>query len=97
MRVSFYANAATLRCFGFARDEFLGMPSRLSAEAPRREEREALLADVRRQGYASGYRGLRIGKQGQHFWIEDVTVWNLVENGERVGQAATYRRITPME
>jgi MEKHLA domain len=59
-----YANTATLRCFGFTHAEFIGMPSRLSAEAPRREERDALLADVARQGFSTGYRGLRIGKQG---------------------------------
>jgi PAS domain S-box-containing protein len=91
-----YANAATLRCFGYSADEFIGLPSRLSAEAPNREERDALLHRVQRDGFATGYRGLRIAKDGTRFWIEDVTVWNLVDaDGIRIGQAATYRRISP--
>ncbi|GAB4063551.1 MEKHLA domain-containing protein [Uliginosibacterium sediminicola] len=91
-----YANAATLRCFGYSADEFIGLPSRLSAEAPNREERDALLQRVQGDGFASGYRGLRIAKDGRRFWIEDVTVWNLLDAaGARIGQAATYRRITP--
>lgn len=91
-----YANAATLRCFGYCADEFIGLPSRLSAEAPNRQERDTLLQRVSRDGFATGYRGLRIAKDGTRFWIEDVTVWNLVDaNGIHVGQAATYRRITP--
>jgi PAS domain S-box-containing protein len=91
-----YANAATLRCFGYGADEFIGLPSRLSAEVPNREERDALLQRVQRDGFATGYRGLRIAKDGTRFWIEDVTVWNLVDaDGIRIGQAATYRRITP--
>ncbi|MBM3117064.1 MEKHLA domain-containing protein [Jeongeupia naejangsanensis] len=91
-----YANLAAQTCFEYDWDEFIGLPSRLSAEAPNRDERDRLLADVARQGYASGYRGLRIAKSGRRFWIEDVTVWNLVDAaGLRLGQAATYRRITP--
>jgi PAS domain S-box-containing protein len=90
-----YANAATLHCFGYSAEEFIGLPSRLSAEAPNREERDALLRRVSRDGFATGYRGLRIAKDGTRFWIEDVTVWNLVgADGIRMGQAATYRRIT---
>jgi PAS domain S-box-containing protein len=90
-----YANAATLRCFGYAANEFIGLPSRLSAEAPDRQERDALLQRVTRDGCATGYRGLRIAKDGTRFWIEDVTVWNLVDaDGIRIGQAATYRRIS---
>ena len=90
-----YANDITLRCFGYSADEFIGLPSRLSAEAPNREERDALLQRVSRDGFATGYRGLRIAKDGTRFWIENVTVWNLLDaNGMRIGQAATYRSIT---
>ncbi|GHD69247.1 MEKHLA domain-containing protein [Jeongeupia chitinilytica] len=92
-----YANRAAQRCFEYDWNDFVGLPSRLSAEAPNRDERARLLADVSRQGYASGYRGLRIARSGRRFWIEDVTVWNLIgTDGIRHGQAATYRRITPV-
>ncbi|AOY01396.1 MEKHLA domain-containing protein [Jeongeupia sp. USM3] len=91
-----YANRAAQACFEYGWDEFVGLPSRLSAEAPDRAERDRLLADVTRHGYASGYRGLRIARSGRRFWIEDVTVWNLIDAaGVCHGQAATYRRITP--
>ncbi|MGV9383648.1 MEKHLA domain-containing protein [Nonomuraea sp. NPDC003707] len=73
--------------------EFVGLPSRLSAEPDRREDRRALLDAVRRDGFATGYRGQRIAKSGGRFWIEDVTMWNLVDgDGLLVGQAATFRR-----
>jgi PAS domain S-box-containing protein len=92
-----YANRAALRCFEYRWDELIGMPSRLSAEAPNRAERDALLGAVARQGYARGYRGLRIAKSGRRFWIEDVTVWNLLDaSGQPCGQAASYRRTSPM-
>lgn len=92
-----YANRAAQACFEYGWDELVGLPSRLSAEAPNREERQALLSAVARDGYASGYRGLRIAKSGRRFWIEEVTVWNLVDaSGLVLGQAATYRRITPV-
>ncbi|MDQ8023614.1 MAG: MEKHLA domain-containing protein [Moraxellaceae bacterium] len=91
-----YANMSAQRCFGYAWGEFVGMPSRLSAEAPDRAERDVLLAAVARDGFATGYRGLRIAKDGRRFWIEDVTVWNLVDEAGRVhGQAATYLRTRP--
>ena len=91
-----YANRTAQRCFGFDWDEFTQLESRLSAEAPNREERQQLLEAVQRNGFASGYRGLRIAKDGRRFWIEDVTVWNLVdEAGIYHGQAATYRQWRP--
>ncbi|WP_028455247.1 MEKHLA domain-containing protein [Chitinilyticum litopenaei] len=88
-----YANACAQACFGYPAAELIGLPSRLSAEAPNREERQQLLDQVSRQGFATGYRGLRIARDGRRFWIEDVTVWNLLDaTGACHGQAATYRR-----
>lgn len=34
----FYANNTAQACFGYSWQEFIGMPSRLSAEAPNRED-----------------------------------------------------------
>jgi PAS domain-containing protein len=88
-----YANRAAQRCFEYSWEEFIGFPSRLSAETPNQEERQRLLDAVARDGFATGYRGLRIARSGRRFWIEDVTVWNLVDAaGVLHGQAATYRR-----
>lgn len=87
-----YANATAQACFEYTWEELTGLPSRLSAEAPEREERQRLLDGVMQHGFATGYRGLRVAKSGRRFWIEDVTVWQLAdENGVLHGQAATYR------
>jgi len=87
-----YANQAAQRCFEYTWEEMTALRSRLSAEHPNREERDRLLESVRTHGFASGYRGLRIAKSGRRFWIENVTVWNLVDRqGVYHGQAATYR------
>ncbi len=88
-----YANAAAQRCFEYSWAEFITLPSRLSAEAPDRTERQNLLDQVARQGYASGYRGLRISRSGRRFWIEDGTVWQMTDAGGTVhGQAAVFPR-----
>lgn len=87
-----YANRMAQESFGYSRDELIGMPSRLSAEAPDRAERDRLLAAVARDGCVAGYSGIRIAKSGRRFPIADVVVWQLVDaDGVTQGQAATYR------
>ena len=87
-----YANSVAQRCFGYDWEAFTRLESRLSAEAPNREERQRLLEAVQRDGFAHGYRGLRIARDGRRFWIEDVSMWNLVDDaGILHGQAAMYR------
>jgi len=86
-----YANLAAQRCFGYAWEEFLRLPSRLSAEAPEQGERERLLAAVKAEGFIKNYRGIRIAKSGRRFLIEDAVVWELIdETGARHGQAAMF-------
>lgn len=87
-----YANRTAQDCFGYSWNEFVGMPSRLSAQAPEREERQRFLESVSANGFIDNYRGLRIAKSGRRFWIEDATVWQLQRDGEYLGQAAVFRR-----
>jgi len=88
-----YANRAAQTCFGYAWDELVGLPSRLSAEPVHQEERQRLLDQVSSRGYASDYAGIRISKTGRRFWIEDGTVWQLMdEHGMLHGQAAMFTR-----
>lgn len=88
-----YANRAAQACFGYSWAEFVGLPSRLSAETPERAARQALLDAVARDGYIADYRGVRIAKSGRRFWIEQAVVWELIDDaGRRVGQAATFER-----
>jgi hypothetical protein len=88
-----YANLAAQRLFACCWQELVGMPSRLSAEAEEREQRQELMDSVLARGYVSGYRGRRVTKSGEFFWIEDTTVWNLVDaDGTLYGQAAVFPR-----
>ena len=88
-----YANLAALSCFEYPEDELIGLPSRLTAEPPDRDERQRLLEDVARDGFVENYRGLRISKSNRRFWIEEATVWMLVDHdGRNHGQAAIFRR-----
>jgi hypothetical protein len=89
--VFFYANKTAQRCFEYGWDAFVTIPSRLSAEAPNREERQRLLDAVARNGFISDYRGMRVARSGRRFWIEGGTVWELIdETGRRHGQAAIF-------
>jgi hypothetical protein len=86
-----YANKAAQNCFEYPWDEFVTLPSRLSAELPNRAERQQLLDAVTSNGFISDYRGLRIAKSGRRFWIEDGIVWQLLDqDGNLRGQAATF-------
>lgn len=86
-----YANTAAQRCFEYPWAELAVLPSRLSAEAPNRAERQALLDRVARDGFAEGYSGLRISRSGRRFVIEDVTMWQLIDGqGVLLGQGAMF-------
>lgn len=91
--IFFFANRSALAAFDCTLDHFTSMPSRYSAEAPEREERQALLDRVRKHGFADDYRGVRITATGRKFTITDGIVWNLIDREGRLhGQAATFRR-----
>jgi hypothetical protein len=86
-----YANKTAQNCFGYAWEEFLALPSRLSAETQDQAERQRILDRVRRDGFMSGYRGVRIAKSGRRFIIADGVVWEMIDKqGTRHGQAATF-------
>jgi hypothetical protein len=86
-----YANRVAQACFEYSWEEFIGLPSRLSAEAPARAERQALLDAVAKNGFMTGYRGVRVAKSGRRFLIEDGLIWELIdEEGVRHGAAATF-------
>lgn len=87
----FFGNRAALAAFETDLAKFIGMPSRLSAEAPQREERQRLLDRVSASGFIDDYAGVRISAKGRRFRIEGAVVWNLIDaEGTRHGQAATF-------
>jgi hypothetical protein len=92
-----YGNQTALELFALSWAELIQMPSRLTAEAPDRAERARLLAEVTAHGFIDNYSGVRIAHTGQRFLIEQATVWNLIdEEGQRCGQAATFREWRPV-
>lgn len=92
-----YANRAGLDLFELTWAELTTMPSRLTAEAPERAERERLLARVAAHGYIDDYAGVRISRSGRRFRIRGATVWNLIDaHGRQLGQAATFADWEPL-
>jgi len=91
-----YANLAAQRLFERTWEEIVGLPSRLSAEAPAREARERLLQRVVEHGFIEDYSGVRIAKSGRRFRILCATVWNVSDaSGRRTGQAASFSAWEP--
>ncbi len=86
-----YGNAAALALWEMPWVELTRTPSRLTAEAPNREERARLLAAVTANGFIDDYSGIRVSKTGRRFRIAQATVWNLLdERGRYAGQAAMF-------
>ncbi|VVE83662.1 MEKHLA domain-containing protein [Pandoraea sputorum] len=95
--VFMYGNKTAQRRFGYDWDEITRLPSRLSAEAPNREERQRFLERVQRLGYETGYKGVRITKTGERFMIEEATLWQLIDDdGKLHGQAVVIPRTRDM-
>jgi hypothetical protein len=87
--VFIYGNKAAQNLFGYDWNELITLPSRLSAEPLERDSRAEFLEGVARDGYVTGYSGIRIAKSGRRFRIADATVWQLIDDEAGIwGQAA---------
>ncbi|WP_041745693.1 MEKHLA domain-containing protein [Coraliomargarita akajimensis] len=92
-----YGNCCAQSLFELNWDQLTALPSRYSAEAMHRDERQRLLDDVRTQGFSESYRGIRISSTGKRFYIESARIWMLITpDGKTVGQAATFASWTPL-
>lgn len=92
-----YGNRAALDLFELSWAELVRMPSRLTAEAPDRDERARLLARVAADGWSDDYAGVRVSRTGRRFRIVGATVWNLIDGeGRPCGQAAAFGRWHPV-
>jgi len=86
-----YGNLCALDLFAMIWDVFTQTPSRYTAEAPNRAERERLLKTVSDKGFIDDYSGIRISSDGRRFRIHQATVWNVFnQSGQKTGQAATF-------
>ncbi|MFI4874058.1 MAG: MEKHLA domain-containing protein [Blastopirellula sp. JB062] len=90
-----FGNQTALDLWEIDLPAFLQMPSRLTAEPMHRDERARLLQRTERDGYVDDYRGVRISSRGRRFWIDQATIWNIVDDADAyLGQAATFDRWT---
>jgi len=88
-----YGNRLAFQLWETKWEDFIGMPSRLTAETPEREGRDQLLAEVAAKGYSDKYGGIRATQSGRRFKIEEAIVWNVLDEwGRYAGQAATFEK-----
>jgi len=93
-----FANRAALQLWEMPLQDFLGTPSRHTAEPVHRAERAQLLARTTRDGYIEDYSGIRIAASGRRFRIHQAVVWNVLDDdGSPAGQAATFSDWTMLE
>ncbi len=90
-----YGNQAALDLWEMTWEQLTHTPSRQTAEPVNQEERARMLRVVAEQGYFDRYCGVRISATGTRFLVEEAIVWNVMdEEGQRIGQAATFSRWT---
>ncbi len=88
-----YANQTAQKLWQMSWDEFINLPSRLSAEPMLQEERDRLLQEAQSKGYIDTYEGIRIAKNGDRFKIQDTVLWSVIDShGVQHGQACVIRR-----
>lgn len=89
-----YGNVQALKLWEMAWEDFIGLPSRCSAE-PESDiqiDRNRLLKSALDKGFVDNYSGIRISSQGRRFEIRNTVLWNVVDrDGTRHGQAAFIR------
>jgi hypothetical protein len=87
-----YANVTAQKLWNQDWQQFVKMPSRLSAEPIAVAERQAMLEEAKRKGFISDYQGIRISSTGQRFIIKNAVLWNLyTKEGKYEGQAAMFK------
>jgi len=87
-----YANQKAQQLWQMTWDEFVVLPSRLSAEQMLQEERDRLLQEAQSKGYIDTYEGIRIAKNGHRFKIQDTVLWNVIDSqGVQHGHACVIR------
>lgn len=90
-----YANLTGQQLWVLNWNEFVQMPSRLSAEPDKQEDREHALSEVSKNGFVHHYNGIRKASTGKRFRIEEVTLWNVSDNKQHyAGMAALFRKWT---
>ncbi|MFM8495456.1 MAG: MEKHLA domain-containing protein [Planctomycetia bacterium] len=93
-----WANHAAARAFDATPKSLLGRPSADTAPADARADRHALFDVLARQGFVTGYSGVRISLTGRRFVIDDVTVLEITDAaGRPTGHAAVISATRPAD
>ena len=88
-----YGNRQALTLWELDWQSFTQMPSRQSATPVEREAREKFLVEAKQEGYIQNYRGIRTSSTGRQFWIENVILWNVLDDQQQLcGQAAMFAK-----
>lgn len=86
-----YGNRQALELWELSWEEFTRMPSRKTVQEVEIKDREQLLAAAANQGFVTNYSGIRTSSSGKRFMIQDVLLWNVLdEQHQRCGQAAFF-------
>ena len=90
-----YANVTAQQLWQLNWEQFTQLPSRLSAEPQRADDRQRMLDEAAQKGYFDNYSGVRISSKGVRFRIENVLLCNLInESNQKIGQSAIFRSWT---
>ena len=93
-----WANRAAAAAFDATPDGLLGLPSSRTAPADATPDRRQLFETLARQGFVTGYSGVRASLTGRRFIIDDVTVFELFDTaGRPAGHAAMIGATRPAE
>ncbi|NDC62439.1 MAG: MEKHLA domain-containing protein [Planctomycetia bacterium] len=91
-----WVNAAAAAAFDATPEALLGLPSASTAPPDAAADRERLFGTLRREGFVTGYSGVRVSLTGRRFLIEDVTVIELHDaTGRPAGHAAIIGKTRP--
>jgi MEKHLA domain len=86
-----YGNRQALALWELDWQAFTQLPSRRSAAPGEQEDRAKLLAEAKQKGYISDFRAIRTSSTGRQFWIENVILWDVLDEQQQpIGQAATF-------
>jgi len=84
-----WANQAAAMAFDATPEALLGLPSAATAPADAVADRGKLFEALARDGFVTGYSGVRISLTGRRFVIDDVTVLEVTDAaGSPAGHAA---------
>jgi PAS domain-containing protein len=92
-----WANRAAAAAFDATPESLLGRPSAATAPADAVADRGKLFEALARDGFVTGYSGVRVSLTGRRFIIDDVTVFELFDAaGQPAGHAAMIGATRPV-